>query len=783
MLMPAPHIFSPNFSEEAVQKFAVELYGIDVSVKQLDSYIDQNFLLQNETGQKFVLKIANAGEKKEILDLQNRATANLKTFSETTFCPGIIPALNGEQIISVTNTGGTTYWVRLLTYLEGEFLANIFPQTPELLGGLGRFLGDMDKKLAEFYHPAAWRKLPWDLKHATELNHLTHYIADPQQRRLVEYFLLQFDTCVRPRLPELRSSVIHNDANDYNILVGKNRSGDYQVTGIIDFGDMVQTFTVCELAIAATYIMFCKENPLKAACQVIRGYHEMYPLTELEIELLFYLIATRLCNSLCMSAYQKSLEPENEYISISEKAARELLEKMIAINPEQAHREFRKTCGMVSSPSTGLSKEEILQIRREYLGRNLSISYQKPLKIVRGAMQYLFDDSGKTYLDCVNNVPHVGHSHPRVVRAAQRQMVILNTNTRYLHNYIVEYARRLTATLPEPLRVCFFVNSGSEANDLALRLARTYTGKIDCIVVDGAYHGHTCSLIELSPYKFDGPGGQGAPLHTRKVVMPDIYRGPYKADDSDAGNKYARFVREAVAEIHRQGRSFAAFFCESLLSCGGQIVLPEGYLKAAYQHIRKAGGVCIADEVQVGFGRVGTHFWGFRTQDVVPDIVTLGKPIGNAHPLAAVITTPQIAEAFYTGMEYFNTFGGNPVSCAVGLAVLDVLEEERLQENALAVGEYLKKSLEKLKEKYRLIGDVRGLGLFIGVEFVENQETLEPAAAKASEIVNQMKERGVLLSTDGPLHNVIKIKPPMVFSQANADLLVTTLDAVLAEIS
>jgi 4-aminobutyrate aminotransferase-like enzyme len=407
-------------------------------------------------------------------------------------------------------------------------------------------------------------------------------------------------------------------------------------------------------------------------------------------------------------------------------------------------------------------------------------------------MQYLLDDTGQTYLDSVNNVPHVGHSHPRVVRAAQRQMAILNTNTRYLHDYIAEYALRLTATLPEPLRVCFFVNSGSEANDLALRLARTYTGQTDCIVVDGAYHGHTSSLVELSPYKFDGPGGQGAPQYTHKVIMPDLYRGPYKAGEPDAGPKYAFYLQDAVAEIQRQGRGLAAFFCESLLGCGGQIVLPEGYLEAAYQQVRNAGGICIADEVQVGFGRVGIDFWGFQTQDVVPDIVTLGKPIGNAHPLAVVVTTPGIAEAFHTGMEYFNTFGGNPVSCAVGLAVLDVIEKERLQENALTVGEYLKRGLAKLKEKYRLIGDVRGLGLFIGVELVKNRETLEPAAQQASGIINRMKERGILLSTDGPergillstdgpLFNVIKIKPPLIFTKANADMLVNTLDEVLQE--
>jgi 4-aminobutyrate aminotransferase-like enzyme len=337
--------------------------------------------------------------------------------------------------------------------------------------------------------------------------------------------------------------------------------------------------------------------------------------------------------------------------------------------------------------------------------------------------------------------------------------------------------------LPEPLQVCFFVNSGSEANDLALRLARTHTGQKDIVIVDGAYHGNLTSLVEISPYKFDGPGGGGAPPHVYKVSMPDLYRGPYRAADPQAGEKYARQVRDAVGQIQQQGRNVAAFFCESILSCGGQIVLPDNYLKEVYHHIRQAGGVCVADEVQVGFGRAGSHFWAFETQGVVPDILTLGKPIGNGHPLAAVITTPEIANSFNNGMEYFNTFGGNPVSCAVGLAVLDVITEEKLQENALQVGARLQAGLKQLMSKYPLIGDVRGLGLFIGFELVLDRETLAPAAAHASYIAERMKEWGILVSTDGPLHNVLKIKPPLVFSADNADFFVSTLDKILAEVT
>src|SRR5436305_2177734 len=434
-----------------------------------------------------------------------------------------------------------------------------------------------------------------------------------------------------------------------------------------------------------------------------------------------------------------------------------------------------------SFPEDELSVEEIRREREEHVGKSLSISYQKPLKIVRGSMQYLYDEDGRAYLDAVNNVSHVGHCHPRVVRAGQEQMAVLNTNTRYLHDNLVRYARSLCATLPEPLSVCFFVCSGSEANELALRLARTHTQRKDLIVVDAAYHGNTTALVEISPYKFDGPGGTGAPPYVHKVPLPDVYRGQYRETNPPAGEKYARHIEEAIREIQQRQSTLAAFICESLLGCGGQIVLPENYLKEAYSHVRKAGGVCIADEVQVGFGRVGTHFCGFETQGVVPDIVTLGKPIGNAHPLAAVVTTPEIAASFNNGMEYFNTFGSNPVSCAIGLAVLDVIEEEKLQQNALRVGARLLDGLCGLMERHPLIGDVRGLGLFIGIELVLDRHTLAPAARQASYIANRMKQRGILLSTDGPFHNVLKIKPPLVFSKANVDSLVSTLNDILGE--
>ncbi len=425
------------------------------------------------------------------------------------------------------------------------------------------------------------------------------------------------------------------------------------------------------------------------------------------------------------------------------------------------------------APDTG----QVLSFRRRHLGKSLSLSYDTPLKIVRGSGAFLIDETGRPFLDTVNNVAHVGHEHPRVVKAGQAQMAVLNTNTRYLHDSINRFAEALLATFPDDLSVVHFVNSGSEANELALRMARAVTGHRDMIAVEVGYHGNTGACIDISSYKFDGKGGQGAPAHTHIVPLPDAFRGLYRGEDT--GLQYAAHVREQIDRVHAAGREVAGFICESIISCGGQIELPDGYLKTAYDAVRKAGGVCIADEVQVGCGRMGYTFWAFELHGVVPDIVTIGKPIGNGHPLAAVVCTRKVAEAFANGMEYFNTFGGNPVSCAIGREVLQVIADEGLQENARSTGEYLKAGLRNLRTSFPIIGDVRGQGLFLGFELVDDRR--RPLGAQAEYLANRMRDLGILMSTDGRDHNVLKIKPPAVFSRTNADELLFRLETVFGE--
>lgn len=423
----------------------------------------------------------------------------------------------------------------------------------------------------------------------------------------------------------------------------------------------------------------------------------------------------------------------------------------------------------------------LLKRRAQVLGPSLSISYRKKLKIVRGRDAYLYDHTGRAFLDGVNNICHVGHSHPHVVEALARQAAVLNTNTRYLHDTILDYAERLGSYFPKPLSVVYLVCSGSEANELALRMARTVTGRRATITLDWGYHGNTNGLIDVSPYKFNRKGGRGKPDYVEIAELADPYRGRFKGTGENSGIAYAASVAEKVELIREKtGQGPAAFIAEAISGCGGQVFFPDAYLRTSAEHVRKAGGLVIVDEVQTGFGRVGNHMWAHGPQGIVPDIVTLGKPIGNGHPMAAVVTTPEIARAFANGMEFFSSFGGNPVSAAVGMAVLDVLEQEGLQAKARVTGDHLKARFAALAEKYPLIGHVRGEGLFLGVELVKDRATLEPATDEAGRIANDMRDHGVLISTDGPFDNVLKIKPPMAFGLREADILADALDAALA---
>lgn len=425
---------------------------------------------------------------------------------------------------------------------------------------------------------------------------------------------------------------------------------------------------------------------------------------------------------------------------------------------------------------------DVVRLRRRHLASSQRNYYSAPMSLARGRDVWFYDEDALSYLDSLNNVTHVGHAEPRVTAAAARQMRKLNTNSRFVYPQITEFAAKLTATLPDPLEVVFLVCSGSEANDLALRIARQVTGRLDVVNIDGAYHGNTGWVTGISPNRYKGAGGLGAPPTTHEVPIPDRYRGRYGYDDDDAGAHYAHAAKLVIDEIVAADRSPAAFIAESLMGSAGNIVHPPGYLSGVFAAARAAGALCISDEVQVGVGRLGP-WWGFELQGVVPDIVTMGKPLGNGHPLAALVTTREIADAFDTGMKYFNTFGGNPVSCAIGSTVLDIVERDGLRGRAVEVGGYFADQLRRLATRQPLVGDVRAEGLYLGVELVVDRDTKQPARQEALAVTEIAKERGVVVFPNGASDNVLKIKPPMTFDSTHVDLYVEVLDQTLTDVA
>lgn len=423
----------------------------------------------------------------------------------------------------------------------------------------------------------------------------------------------------------------------------------------------------------------------------------------------------------------------------------------------------------------GLSADAVMALRKEFLNPGIFIYYKKPIMIVEGKMQYVWDEQGKRYLDALGGIVtvSVGHCHPDVVEVTRQQNEILqHSTTIYLHPNIAEYGKALAAKMPGDLKVCYFVNSGSEANDLALLMARAYSGNYDIIALRNAYHGGNATTMGLTAHrtwKYNVPHSFGV----HHAIAADPYRGLWGRDDPDAGRKYAADVQEVLN--YATSGQVAAFIAESIQGVGGCVVFPDDYLKHVYAHVRAAGGLCIADEVQAGFGRTGTHYWGFETQGVVPDIVTMAKGIGNGCPLGAVVTTPKIA-ATLAQRTHFNTFGGNPVVCAQGKAVLEIIEREQLQANSLRIGTRILAGLDRLKQKHNLIGDVRGKGLLLGIELVKDRQSKEPAREECAQVVELAKEMGLLLGKGGLWGQTIRFSPPMCVNEQDADFLIEVLD-------
>ncbi|MCX7567388.1 aminotransferase class III-fold pyridoxal phosphate-dependent enzyme [Sulfitobacter sp. F26169L] len=986
-------------------------WGIDATLTRLDGEYDLNFLAITPDGEGYILKVMRRDCEVWLVDMQVKAFEHITKRAPDLPCPRVIRTSDDRPLVTVVDENGAERLVWLLNRLPGQCYAISHPKGDALIHEVGQVLGGSAKALADFNHAGLSRDFKWDLTRADWIGDEMHCITDPARRQLIETIHADFAQ-LKPALDAFPKQAIHNDANDYNIMVSGTLDATRHVSGLIDLGDMCAAPRICDLAIAAAYIVLDHPRPEAALAALVAGFHQAYPLSAAEVDLIWPLLRARLAVSVVNSTLMAADNPDDPYVTISQAPAWRFLEG-VELHGGLLKARLRAACGLPvvdgadritawleqergnfaelmggdisNAPMGSLSveksvwpqdpfqmpleeaarvgeefedngrmwlgyyheprliyaepafrngpwkasdrrtvhlavdvfthagtpmyaplrgevfvaeyraghldyggviilrhetpagdplftlyghldpefldrlkvgqviekgeafcrlgdssmnggwaphvhfqlalttegieadwpgvgepdemylwraicpnpaallnlpddkvhyaptdKAEVLKGRKNHFGGNLSLTYNDPLMLVRGWKHHMFDEWGRPYLDAYNNVPHVGHAHPRIQAVAADQLKRMNSNTRYLHPAQTAFAQKVLSKLPDHLQVCFFVNSGTEGNELALRLARAHTGAKGMVTPDHGYHGNTTGAVDISAYKFNKPGGVGQADWVELVEVADDYRGSYRRDDPERAQKFADLVDPAISALAQKGHGLAGFIAETFPSVGGQIIPPKGYLPAVYEKIRAAGGVCIADEVQTGLGRLGDYYFGFEHQGALPDIVVMGKPIGNGHPLGVLVTTREIADSFDNGIEFFSTFGGSTLSCRIGHEVLQIVDDENLQDNARVVGGHLLKGLQTLERKYTCVGDVRGMGLFLGLELVN------PDGSEATQICayvkNRMRDHRILIGSEGPKDNILKIRPPLTVEAEDADMIITTLDLILAEI-
>ncbi|MBW8011525.1 MAG: aminotransferase class III-fold pyridoxal phosphate-dependent enzyme [Chloroflexi bacterium] len=764
---------SPSFTIEQVKDFANERFGLTGKLFPLNSERDQNFRISTEVGDQFVIKIANSAEDPAVIDMQLKALEYIANVDPELSVPKVLLSRNGAAIEQVQAENGTKHYIRVLSYLPGAPPME-YPTDLALLRPMGACLARLALALRGFFHPAANYELLWDVKHFSKLRQYLPHVNDANHRELATYFLDRFDRNVLPLITKLRAQIVHNDFVPDNILVAENDPG--RIVGIIDFGDLTHTLLIVDLATTSARMLVGHSEPVGKAAEIITGYHELVPLEDAELSILYDLIAARLTMLAVIASWRVTIHPDNrEYIFGDIEEIWLTLETWRAQDSADVTRKFFRVCGLWELEEVDAMPKEANETFQTHLSRRASLLgpctylfYKHPLHIVRGEGVWLYDNDGNRYLDAYNNVAQVGHCHPHVVNAIANQARRLNTSTRYMHRLILELAEQITNRMPEPLSVCMFVCSGSEANELAWQMSRIVSRNTGVLITKFSYHGSTAATTQFSTEKISQ---EKLPTHVQTLFAPtsdSTFRKP------DSG------LSSALMALNEQGHQPAMLILDTGFVSDGIYTSPKGYLNTLYAKTRNAGGLCVADEVQAGFGRLGQHFWGFQFDDVIPDIVTLGKPMGNGHPLAAVLTRPEIAEALALESGYFNTFGGNPVSCAAGLAVLEVIEKEALQRNALEVGQYLRDRLAEVQKDYPMLSELRGSGLLQGMDIVNSAGALDPEMA--DNIMNHMRENGVLIGTTGEHAQTLKIRPPIVFQKEHADRLVAALRKALDEL-
>ncbi|MBH3429217.1 aminotransferase [Pseudomonas alkylphenolica] len=953
----------PDVSEEQARRVLQEQYGLSGSLQPLGSQQDLNFRVDSAQG-RYVLKICHGSYAEVELEAQHAALRYLRERGVPV--PAVISAGSGAQLLAL-EVDGQALRVRLLEYIEGQSLTRLKYMAPELIAELGRLCARVDQALAEFSHPGLERTLQWDPRHAPALTaHLLPVLADgPRKTQLLAATGLA-EARLHPLISQLPMQAVHLDITDDNAVWQRDEQREWQLQGVIDFGDLVHTWRIADLSVTCAALLHHAEGDPLRILPAVQAYHALNPLTTSELKALWPLIVARAGVLVLSSEQQLSVDPGNQYIrdnlnheweifDVANSVPFELMEAAIlqvtghalpaftlqatapllpglqadAVTPvdlgvlselfqagnweqpgidQQLLREHAGEQGAASSlyAQYRLSKTHIdnpqepqtfalhveLQVpanavlqapwagvwqqtaegvgclqgeqctlwlrgladtpesgaqlaQGQHLGRSaglLSIQlcrvpglcppafvvpsraaawqavcpspqailgfaceaeplvdaaqllarrdasfarsqkhyYQQPPHIERGWRNYLIDMQGRSYLDMLNNVAVLGHGHPRMVQESARQWSLLNTNSRFHYAAIAEFSERLLALAPEGMDRVFLVNSGTEANDLAIRLAWAYSGGRDMLSVLEAYHGWSVATDAISTSIADNPQALSTrPEWVHPVIAPNTYRGAYRGDDTCAD--YLRDVDDKLDALAAQQRQLAGFICEPVYGNAGGISLPTGYLQQVYGKVRAAGGVCIADEVQVGYGRLGEYFWGFEQQGVVPDIITMAKGMGNGQPLGAVITRREIAEALEAEGYFFSSAGGSPVSCRIGMAVLDVMDEEGLWGNTRDVGRHFKARLQALVDKHPLAGAVHGSGFYLGLELVRDRSTLEPATEETTYLCDRLRDLGIFMQPTGDYLNILKIKPPMCTTRESVDYFVDSIDRVLSE--
>lgn len=801
----------PTVDIPTAETVAFDLYGLTARATALEGERDRNFRLDTADGRRLVLKFIDHEADDGVVDGQSAALAHLAEQNAQLPIPRVIHTLSGELIGVVQMAGGNgddtavSCRARLVTYLPGKLMQDVGAaarrpdaadaagiagagrgpsQRNMLLRSVGNQIAQFDRAVVGFFHPALAQPIAWDVRRAPALVPVLAHVQSPSMRRVLSTALDPLQQLLQ-RLRGLRSQAIHGDCHGRNLLV--NDAGDACV-GIIDLGDMIHAPLVLEIAVTMAELLTDSVASLDELPELLAGYTRIQPLERADVEVLYDLMAARIAVGVLIQTWREqnnrraaATADANNLADLSAKA----LEALASRGKDRLTQQWLNAAG-TASVSVGRGRVlsgDLVQRRHKALGANAELSYDQPLHLVRGEGVWVYTADGERLLDVYNNVPHVGHANPAVVAAIANQAKRIASNTRYLDVRIIEYVERLTATLPSDLDACLFVNSGSEANDIAWRMAKSHTGHDGALVMKFAYHGITDAITALSPAICPN-----VPPHVEQLAAPAMGSSvarlrPLAPTATDAASSTRAVIQhqataaeadatEGLARLAARGFKPAALILDSALTSTGIFDPPPGWISPIAAAVREAGGLIIGDEVQFGLGRSGSDFWGFTRRGYHPDIVTLGKPVGNGYPLGVVITRRSILEKFQRDTGFFSTFGGNPVAAAAGLAVLDVLESERLVENARTTGDYFIKKLRQLAEKYDAITDVRGSGLLIGAELADR--------AKAKRVVNGLRQRGVLIGSEGPLANVLKLRPPMPFRTEHADIVIAALTETLS---